>query len=88
MASDFDSQPQLEIYADDVKCTHGATLGPIDERALFYIESRGLPRAAARAMLTYGFGAEILGRMTAPGLRAHLDGLVRARLLGAEGAAA
>jgi Fe-S cluster assembly protein SufD len=83
-----DSQPQLEIYADDVKCTHGATLGPIDERALFYIESRGLSRAAARAMLTYGFGAEILGRMAAPGLRAHLDGLVRARLLGAEGAAA
>ncbi len=83
-----DSQPQLEIYADDVKCTHGATLGPIDERALFYLESRGLSRAAARAMLTYGFGAEILGRMGSAALRGHLDGLGRARLLGADGAAA
>ena len=77
-----DSQPQLEIYADDVKCTHGATLGPIDERALFYLKSRGLGAAEARAMLTYGFGAEILGRIDVPLLRRHLDGLVRARLLG------
>jgi len=83
-----DSQPQLEIYADDVRCTHGATLGPIDERALFYLESRGLDPAAARAMLTYGFGAEILGRLGVPALRAHLDRLVRARLLGADGSAA
>jgi Fe-S cluster assembly protein SufD len=77
-----DSQPQLEIYADDVKCTHGATLGPIDERALFYLKSRGLGAAEARAMLTYGFGAEILGRIDVPLLRRHLDGLVRGRLLG------
>jgi Fe-S cluster assembly protein SufD len=77
-----DSQPQLEIYADDVKCTHGATLGPIDERALFYLESRGLDRATARGMLTYGFGAEVLDRMTVPGLRAYLDGLVRGFLGG------
>ena len=76
-----DSQPQLEIYADDVRCTHGATLGPIDENALFYLESRGLDRAAARALLTYGFGAEVLGRMAVPALRTHLDGLVR-RFLG------
>jgi Fe-S cluster assembly protein SufD len=80
-----DSQPQLEIYADDVKCTHGATLGPIDERALFYLKSRGLGPAEARAMLTYGFGAEILGRIDAPELRRHLDGIVRARLLGGGG---
>jgi Fe-S cluster assembly protein SufD len=77
-----DSQPQLEIYADDVKCTHGATLGPIDQGALFYLESRGLSGAESRAMLTYGFGAEILERMAVPALRAQLDGLVRARLLG------
>jgi Fe-S cluster assembly protein SufD len=77
-----DSQPQLEIYANDVKCTHGATLGPIDDRALFYLKSRGLGAPEARAMLTYGFGAEILGRIDAPVLRHHLDGLVRARLLG------
>ena len=77
-----DSQPQLEIYADDVKCTHGATLGPIDERALFYLKSRGLDAAEARAMLTYGFGAEILDRIDAAALRRPLETLVRARLLG------
>jgi Fe-S cluster assembly protein SufD len=82
-----DSQPQLEIYADDVKCTHGATLGPIDDRALFYLKSRGLGADEARAMLTYGFGAEILGRIEEPELRRHLDGLVRARLLGGSAAA-
>jgi Fe-S cluster assembly protein SufD len=77
-----DSQPQLEIYADDVKCTHGATLGPIDEQALFYLKSRGLSANEARAMLTYGFGAEIIARIEEPALRHHLDTLVRARLLG------
>jgi Fe-S cluster assembly protein SufD len=76
-----DSQPQLEIYADDVKCTHGATLGPIDEKALFYLKSRGLSAAEARSLLTYGFGAEILGRMEIAPLRAQLDRLIRARLL-------
>jgi len=80
-----DSQPQLEIYADDVKCTHGATLGPIDQKALFYLESRGLGRDEARAMLTYGFGAEVLGRMDVPALRAQLDRVVRERLLGPVG---
>jgi Fe-S cluster assembly protein SufD len=74
-----DSQPQLEIYADDVKCTHGSTTGPIDERALFYLRSRGLDGAAARRLLTYGFAAEILGRMEVAPLRAHLDRLVRER---------
>ncbi|MEK7667349.1 MAG: Fe-S cluster assembly protein SufD [Gemmatimonadota bacterium] len=78
-----DSQPQLEIYADDVKCTHGATLGPIDGKALFYLESRGLGSEEARALLTYGFGAEILERMDVPELRAQLDAIVRDRLLGA-----
>jgi len=75
-----DSQPQLEIYADDVKCTHGSTVGPLDERALFYLRSRGLDEAAARGLLTYGFAAEVLGRMELAALRAELDDLVRARL--------
>lgn len=82
-----DSQPQLEIYANDVKCTHGATLGPIDDRALFYLKSRGIGAEQARAMLTYGFGAEILGRIESPVLRRHLDVLVRARLLRGNAAA-
>ncbi|HYS21803.1 MAG TPA: Fe-S cluster assembly protein SufD [Gemmatimonadales bacterium] len=75
-----DSQPQLEIYADDVKCTHGSTVGPLDQTALFYLRSRGLAAEQARGLLTYGFGAEILDRVTIPGTRERLDRLVRARL--------
>jgi Fe-S cluster assembly protein SufD len=75
-----DSQPQLEIYADDVKCTHGSTVGPLDPRALFYLRSRGIAETDARRLLTYGFAAEILGRMDVGALRAELDRIVRDRL--------
>ena len=75
-----DSQPQLEIYADDVKCTHGSTVGPLDPRALFYLCSRGVGEDDARRLLTYGFAAEILGRMEVAPLRAQLDAIVRGRL--------
>jgi Fe-S cluster assembly protein SufD len=75
-----DSQPQLEIYADDVKCTHGSTVGPLDARALFYLRSRGVGEAEARRLLTYGFAAEILGRLEVAPLRAQLDRIVRGRL--------
>ncbi len=75
-----DSQPQLEIYADDVKCTHGSTVGPIDQTQLYYLRSRGLSLEAARGILTYGFGAEILDRMRDPDVRDRLDRLVRERL--------
>jgi len=75
-----DSQPQLEIYADDVKCTHGSTVGPLDPRALFYLRSRGVGEREARRLLTYGFAAEILGRMGVAPLRAELDAIVRGRL--------
>jgi len=75
-----DSQPQLEIYADDVKCTHGSTVGPLDPTALFYLRSRGLGAAEARGLLTYGFGAEILDRIAVPGARQRLDSEIRARL--------
>jgi Fe-S cluster assembly protein SufD len=75
-----DSQPQLEIYADDVKCTHGSTVGPLDPRALFYLRSRGVGEREARRLLTYGFATEILGRMEVAPLRAQLDAIVRERL--------
>ncbi len=75
-----DSQPQLEIYADDVKCTHGSTVGPIDQMQLYYLRSRGLAPEDARSILTYGFGAEILDRMRHPVVRDRLDRLVRERL--------
>ena len=74
-----DSQPQLEIYADDVKCTHGSTTGPLDEKALFYLRSRGVGADAARRLLTYGFASEILDRMEVRPLRERLDTLVRQR---------
>ena len=75
-----DSQPQLEIYADDVKCTHGSTVGPLDPKALFYLRSRGIGEVDARRLMTYGFAAEILNRMDVAPLRAQLDAIVRARL--------
>ena len=79
-----DSQPQLEIYADDVRCTHGATLGPMDDNALFYLQSRGMSAENARSLLTYGFGVEILDRVKIPELREQIDSLVRARLAAVE----
>ena len=75
-----DSQPQLEIYADDVKCTHGSTVGPLDPRALFYLRSRGVGEREARRLLTYGFSTEILARMSVAPLREQLDRVVRDRL--------
>jgi len=75
-----DSQPQLEIYADDVKCTHGATLGPIDETHLFYLQSRGLTREDAQQLLTYGFASEILNGVTLLPLRIRLEAMVKDRL--------
>jgi Fe-S cluster assembly protein SufD len=59
----IDTKPQLEIYADDVKCTHGATIGQIEENALFYLRSRGVPEDEARRLLLFAFANESLGRM-------------------------
>lgn len=67
------SDPQLEIRADDVRCTHGATFGQIDEEALFYLRSRGVGVAAARSLLIFAFAAEALGRLAAGPLRQSLE---------------
>ena len=75
-----DAQPQLEIFADDVKCTHGTTVGPIDQDALFYLRSKGLTSDAARSMLTYGFAGEIVNSIGVGGLRGWTDALLRSRL--------
>ena len=56
----IDSKPQLEIYADDVKCSHGCTIGQLDEDALFYMKSRGIGAEEAKAVLTYAFASEVL----------------------------
>jgi len=76
----IDTKPQLEIYADDVKCTHGATIGQVDENALFYLRSRGLAEAAARHVLLLAFANECLDRMNSPQVREHLEKLVVAGL--------
>jgi Fe-S cluster assembly protein SufD len=76
----IDTKPQLEIYADDVKCTHGATIGQIDENQLFYLRSRGFAHADARNLLLYAFAAECLDRMKEPAARDFAEKLIRERL--------
>jgi Fe-S cluster assembly protein SufD len=69
----INTKPQLEIYADDVKCTHGATVGQLDAEALFYLRSRGVGAEEARALLTYAFANDILGRIKVEPLRERLE---------------
>jgi Fe-S cluster assembly protein SufD len=69
----MDSNPQLEIYADDVKCTHGSTTGQVDEEAVFYLRSRGVDRASARSLLVYAFAGDIIDRVKVEPLRRRLD---------------
>lgn len=69
----IDAKPQLEIYADDVKCTHGCTVGPTPEPVIFYFRSRGIDEATARGMLTYGFADEVVAEIGIPALRKRLE---------------
>lgn len=72
----IDTKPQLEIHADDVKCTHGATIGQIDEEALFYLRSRGISEVLARKLLLLAFAGECLARMKQGPVRKHIESLV------------
>ncbi len=74
----IDTKPQLEIYADDVKCTHGATVGQLDEDAIFYLRSRGIRAEAARAMLIYAFANDIVRRIRNRSVRAYFERILRA----------
>jgi len=76
------TQPQLEIYADDVKCSHGATVGQLDERAMFYMRQRGIPEQEARLMLMQAFVGEVTGRVALEPLRDRLNRLVEKRFRG------
>lgn len=76
----IDTKPQLEIYADDVKCTHGATIGQIEENALFYLRSRGLSEADARRLLLEAFAGECLNRIAPGPARNYVEVAVRQRL--------
>lgn len=74
------TKPQLEIWADDVKCSHGCTTGQLDEEAVFYLRTRGINKDSARAMMLYAFAGEILDNVSQPELKAYLDQLVSERL--------
>jgi Fe-S cluster assembly protein SufD len=81
---EVDSKPQLEIFADDVKCSHGAADGQLAADAIFYLKSRGLAEATARTLLTYGFASDVLGRIRADAIRTRLEALLMARLRGGQ----
>jgi Fe-S cluster assembly protein SufD len=72
----IDTKPQLEIYADDVKCTHGATIGQIEGDALFYLRSRGIDEVSARTLLLFAFASECLDRMKSGPVRRHVEELI------------
>ena len=75
-----DTKPQLEIFADDVKCSHGATVGQLDDDAVFYLRARGIDEDEARRLLIYGFANELVGRVTVAPLRRQLETLLAERL--------
>ncbi|MBZ5697414.1 MAG: Fe-S cluster assembly protein SufD [Acidobacteriia bacterium] len=77
----IDTKPQLEIHADDVKCTHGATIGQIEEDALFYLRSRGIDELSARRLLLLAFASECLDRMKPGPARTHVEALINRNLL-------
>jgi Fe-S cluster assembly protein SufD len=75
-----DTKPQLEIYADDVKCAHGAAVGQIEPEELFYLETRGIGPELGRSLLTYGFAEEVIARIKLESIRAELDQIVLKQL--------
>ena len=77
--AEIDTKPELEIYNDDVKCAHGATVGQLDANALFYLRSRGLDASQARALLTYAFADHIVAQLPVAALREQLTVASHAR---------
>jgi Fe-S cluster assembly protein SufD len=76
----INTKPQLEIWADDVKCSHGCTSGQLDDEALFYLRSRGIAAPIAKAMLLYAFAGEVLAPIQDETLKSYLDNLIAERL--------
>lgn len=74
------TKPQLEIWADDVKCSHGCTTGQLDEEALFYLRARGISHEAARAMMLYAFAGEVMEKIPHEGIKTYIDEAVTGRL--------
>ena len=82
--AEVDTKPELEIYADDVQCAHGATVGQLDDNAMFYLLSRGMDRDTARGLLIYAFAAEIINRIKFAPLRERLTEKIMGHLPAAE----
>jgi Fe-S cluster assembly protein SufD len=78
--AEIDTKPQLEIFADDVKCAHGATVGQLDDDMLFYLRSRGIGEATARSLLTYAFANDVLNRIRLEPVRVRLEQALLTRL--------
>ncbi|HEY3430823.1 MAG TPA: Fe-S cluster assembly protein SufD, partial [Cyclobacteriaceae bacterium] len=78
--ANINTKPQLEIWADDVKCSHGCTTGQLDEEALFYLRSRGIEKNTARAMMLYAFAAEVLENIPNEKLKSFIDAMIGERL--------
>ncbi|MBN8548080.1 MAG: Fe-S cluster assembly protein SufD [Deltaproteobacteria bacterium] len=76
----IESKPQLKIWADDVKCTHGATVGQLDEHALFYLRSRGVPKKDARDMLIHAFASDVISGVRPAALKVHLEEVLTEKL--------
>jgi len=76
----INTKPQLEIFADDVKCSHGCTIGQLDEDAMFYLQSRGIPEKEARALLMYAFANNVLESVRIPELKARINKLIAKKL--------
>lgn len=79
-AASVNTKPQLEIFADDVKCSHGCTVGQLDEEGLFYLQSRGIPQKIARSLLLHGFAIDILEKIELKPVREYVDQLISERL--------
>ena len=78
--SSINSKPQLEIYADDVKCSHGCTIGQLDEDALFYLRTRGISKEDASAILTFAFAAEAMDKISIEPLGEMVKDLMESKL--------
>jgi len=78
--AEIDTKPELEIYADDVKCTHGATVGQLDDDMLFYLRSRAVDEKTARSLLTYAFADEVISEINIKEIQNKLERLIIGRL--------
>ena len=76
----INAKPQLEIFADDVKCSHGCTIGQLDEKAMFYMQQRGIPKKEARALLLYAFSNEVIESVKIPVLKQRLTKIIASKL--------